>query len=801
MRCAAKGLSAGFGLLLGVLAAWGCGSGGTGDDSQDVSPEAGDTLEEVGDDGTAEGSDGGDEGSEILPVDEDGDTYLSDVDCDDDDPDVHPGADETCNDIDDDCNGLTDEDTAIDATAWYADADGDGYGDPGVTRTACTQPAGYVGNDDDCDDVDAEINPDADEVCNTVDDNCVDGVDEDGAIGAERYYRDQDGDGYGNPESVRVACTRPAGYVVDDTDCDDGNSGVHPFAAETCNGVDDDCNGETDEDAAADAGTWYRDADEDRFGDPTDTVRGCEGPTGYVANGDDCDDTDAAFKPGAPDAPDAFGHDQNCDGIDGDVTRSVFVSETAGTDANGGRTPDSPVQTLPRAMAIALGCTPYCVVLATEGTYHHVSGLTLTPGVSLYGGYTDGVGVGGVLEEAWRRDRSTGASVITSGMVPTIRAEAITRDTVIDRFQIDGTDATGTGQESVAVLVTGTPTAGRLTFADCEIRGGRGGSGGNGTNGLVTSCTAPAGGAGGTGTVCVATAGGPGTAGGGSLGGGGGGGGTAGTSYCADYCPTSTGHGGNGVAGTRGLNPGVSGACTATGTPGRTFGVFSGAAGDWTPCVGGTGNAGGHGGGGGGGGEGGGQSYDWQCSGAGCSAPTCTDGRVNDGGNGGSGGGGGCAGAGGTGGRGGGASFGVVLVASRASFPGTSITGGTGGRGGNGGIGAAGANGAPGSPGAAGQSCAMLSGTCITVYAGNGGTGGAGGRGGGGGGGAAGDGGPVVGVAITGTGAGIDGTAPAHVGGTGGAAGTPGTGGAGADGAAPTGAAGQIGTVIAHQIF
>ena len=124
---------------------------------------------------------------EKIPVDTDtiesdgdfdDDGYSSDTDCDDSDPDVHPGAEETCNEIDDDCDGLVDED-AIDATTWYADADGDGWGYEAETVTACSQPEGYVDGFGDCEDDDPDSYPGAPERCDGVDNDCDGLVDED----------------------------------------------------------------------------------------------------------------------------------------------------------------------------------------------------------------------------------------------------------------------------------------------------------------------------------------------------------------------------------------------------------------------------------------------------------------------------------------------------------------------------------------------------------------------------------------------------------------------------------------------
>lgn len=87
------------------------------------------------------------------------------TDCDDGALAVYPGADELCNDLDDDCDGTIDNDDALDAAIWYADADGDGAGDPLVATLACDQPADTVDNDADCDDGESRSHPGGSEVC------------------------------------------------------------------------------------------------------------------------------------------------------------------------------------------------------------------------------------------------------------------------------------------------------------------------------------------------------------------------------------------------------------------------------------------------------------------------------------------------------------------------------------------------------------------------------------------------------------------------------------------------------------
>ena len=240
--------------------------------------------------------------------------YVSDdTDCDDGDAAVYPGADEYCNGVDDDCDGDVDEGTPVDVDTWYADVDGDGFGDAGTAQVACTQPSGYADNPLDCDDGAASVNPGADEYCNGVDDDCDGTVDEDDAVDASSWYADDDGDGYGDPADSVVECSQPSNTVADATDCDDADAAVNPGADEYCNGIDDDCDGVVDEDDAVDASTWYGDADGDGFGDAAAATTSCTQPSGYEADSRDCDDGDAAINPYAPEVW-YDGVDQDCSG-------------------------------------------------------------------------------------------------------------------------------------------------------------------------------------------------------------------------------------------------------------------------------------------------------------------------------------------------------------------------------------------------------------------------------------------------------------------------------------------------------
>lgn len=276
-------------------------------------------------------------------------------DCDDLDPTIYPNAPELVDGEDNDCDGEVDEDPV--PTTWYADVDGDGYGDPDAPVESVERPEDYVANDRDCDDADFLINPDADEVCDGLDNDCDGLTDDDDpdVVDIQAWYRDADGDGYGTEDDAMSACEQPEGYVSIGGDCDDSDPAFNPGASETdcedpndynCDGVtgyadtdgdsfpacgdcddtdplinpdadelclttgvDDDCDGDVDEADAADVSTWYEDSDHDGFGNSSVSVTGCVCPTGYVADSTDFDDAHSEAYPGAIEV---------CDDIDND---------------------------------------------------------------------------------------------------------------------------------------------------------------------------------------------------------------------------------------------------------------------------------------------------------------------------------------------------------------------------------------------------------------------------------------------------------------------------------------------------
>ncbi|MEL6342294.1 MAG: MopE-related protein, partial [Myxococcota bacterium] len=254
-------------------------------------------------------------------VDSDGDGFNSDDDCDDENEQINENADEVCDGVDNDCDGQIDEGQT---TTYYRDVDGDGYGTEAVTLDACETPDGYAAQLGDCEDDDASIFPTATELCDYIDNDCDDNVDEDNGLTTDFYF-DNDGDGVGSDSAAAVqGCLEQPPvdasgngfYVTSNTDCDDENAAISPNATEVCDGIDNDCNGTIDGAEAIDSQTFYYDDDSDGYGvdDETTNVVACTSDDNFVDNADDCDDTSALVNPAAT---------EFCDDVDNDCDEDV----------------------------------------------------------------------------------------------------------------------------------------------------------------------------------------------------------------------------------------------------------------------------------------------------------------------------------------------------------------------------------------------------------------------------------------------------------------------------------------------
>jgi hypothetical protein len=217
-------------------------------------------------------------------------------DCDDDVADIFPGNFEICDGLDNNCTGVIDDN--LPTKTYYADTDGDGFGDPGAPLDACMEPTGYVLDDTDCDDTTAANNINGLEVCDGVDNDCdflIDDEDPDTDTDTMLdWFTDADGDGFGGGDSIR-RCEASPQATNDGSDCDDTNASINPNGQEVCSGLDEDCdtlfdNADPDLDLTTQT-TFWLDSDNDGFGDILNDADACSLPAGYAANPDDCDDS------------------------------------------------------------------------------------------------------------------------------------------------------------------------------------------------------------------------------------------------------------------------------------------------------------------------------------------------------------------------------------------------------------------------------------------------------------------------------------------------------------------------------
>jgi len=242
------------------------------------------------------------------------------LDCNDYDPLINPDIKERCNSIDDNCNGLIDE--GLEIMTFYQDHDNDGFGDQLIRKFHCSTPKGFVYNSLDCNDSDATINPNANEICNHIDDNCNTLIDENAGM---IYYKDADGDSFGNAMISIISCDLIPNYVANANDCNDDNNAIHPKAIEICNGLDDDCDNLIDENSGY---YFYKDSDNDGFGSNQNSIWGCTQPEGYVSNRMDCNDNNPQIHPNMSECCNHI--DDNCNGQIDENTGFSFYKDFDG---------------------------------------------------------------------------------------------------------------------------------------------------------------------------------------------------------------------------------------------------------------------------------------------------------------------------------------------------------------------------------------------------------------------------------------------------------------------------------------
>ncbi len=258
--------------------------------------------------------------------DDDNDGAPDLLDCEPTDPAVFPDNEEVCNGIDDNCDGLADPAESTGCQEFHIDVDGDDFGFTGLTQCVCgdegSPPFTAIAGGD-CNDSNPDIHPLAEEICNSVDDNCDEDIDNEGALGCEVRYKDSDEDLYGVFADKKCVCGAKGEYSASEAgDCDDNDPAVHPGASEFCNGKDDNCDYSTDEEGTLGCNDYYLDKDKDDWGIDGLSKCLCAPYSSFsAAFAGDCDDGDDEIFPGM---------DEICDGKDNNCNSSIDEEDASG---------------------------------------------------------------------------------------------------------------------------------------------------------------------------------------------------------------------------------------------------------------------------------------------------------------------------------------------------------------------------------------------------------------------------------------------------------------------------------------
>jgi len=245
---------------------------------------------------------------------------------------------EICDEPDNDCDGETDEEGAEGCLTYFKDFDSDGFGVETDSKCLCAPDIVYKAVEaGDCDDGKAQIGPGQLELCNEIDDDCDEEIDEEDALGCKDYFADADKDDWGDEDDLKCLCIPDEVHNSKKPgDCDDEDPITYPAAPETCSGKDTNCDGQVAPEGTPGCQDYYLDADDDGFGSPSDKKCLCAPDAPYAATENtDCNDNVAAIAPEADEFCDLV--DNDCDGAtdEADAIDCVVYFKDADKDAFG----------------------------------------------------------------------------------------------------------------------------------------------------------------------------------------------------------------------------------------------------------------------------------------------------------------------------------------------------------------------------------------------------------------------------------------------------------------------------------